>query len=159
MDPKFKKVLGKGLASFSADSYTKTDRAGFTVEASDVRNKDGIYHDEWAAHQNGGGQELVETYGGKKWTRVYAGGSPSSKQLAKIGISETVVSDKIKYFLGKVSQDSRFDEDIKVADGDWEYVYTVMENIKDVPVVVGKEEIKYNKNTVFVHFIINSPVI
>lgn len=159
MDTKFKKLLSAGLLSFSADTYKKGKRADFNVEISDVKNENGKYHDEWAAHQNGGGQELVETSDGKIWTRVYAGGSLDVKNLSALGITSEDVSNKIKFYLGKMGKESRFDEDKKSKDGDWEYLYTVFENSEEIPVIFGREEIKYNGKLVFIHFIINSPVI
>ena len=58
---KIKNILAKGLGEgyVGKSIRGKADRAGFQLETSEYQGPEGKYHDEWAAHQNGGGQELV----------------------------------------------------------------------------------------------------
>lgn len=159
MDTKIKTLLGKGLAGgYGASNYGRGERAGFQLDINDYHGEDGRYHDEWAAHQNGGGQELIETPDGKKWTRVYAGGSLDEESLIEIGINDDAVSEKIKFFLGKLGDKTRFDFGVEDKEGDWSYSYKVEKNETNIPLVVGCETIKYKDNLVFIHEIINSPV-
>lgn len=159
MDTKFKKILGTGLAGgYGNSNYEKgIDRAGFKFDINDYQGPEGKYHDEWAAHQNGGGQEIVETPDGEKWTRVYGGGSPDDRVLQGFGTSGVEVGKKIMEFLGKVGKLSRFDEDYELTDGNWAYIYKIIRNVPEIPVFLGQEEIRFKGNLVFVHFIINSP--
>lgn len=158
MKTEIKKILGTGLSGgYGASNYGKTTRAGFELDSSDYSGLEGKYHDEWAAHQNGGGQELVEV-DGEKATRVYAGGSLDSDALEKLGLTESDVSEKLKFFLGKLGSKSRLDEDIELVEGKWKYSYKIMKSVKEIPVIVGEEEIRYDKSLVFVHYLINSPV-
>ena len=159
MNDAVKKLLGTGLSGgYGSNKYGKINRAGFDLDSSDYAGPEGKYHDEWAAHQNGGGQELIKTSDGKLWTRVYGGGCPDSKTLSKLGITEKDVSEKIMFYLKNVGQKSRFDSDFDSNNGDWAYSYKVIENIKEIPVTVGREEIRYKGSLVFVHFLINTPV-
>lgn len=159
MKIKIKKILGTGLSGgYGASNYGKTTRSGFKLDSSDYSGPEGKYHDEWAARQNGGGQELVEIAGGDKATRVYAGGSLDAKTLQKLGLTEGDVSEKLKFFLGKLRSKTRLDEDIELVEGRWKYSYKVMKNVKEIPVMLGEEEIRYDQLLVFVHYLINSPV-
>jgi hypothetical protein len=160
MDTEIKKLFGKGLAGgYGASNYGKDERAGFQLDINNYQGEDGKYHDEWAAHQNGGGQELIEIPDGKKWTRVYAGGSLDAESLSKLGITGEEVSEKIKFFLGKLGDKTRFDYDVADEDGDWAYSYKIDREEKDIPLVVGCERIEYKGSLVFTHEIINSPVV
>lgn len=160
MKQEIKTLLGKGLAGgYGASNYSKGERAGFAIDVNDYQGTEGKYHDEWAAHQNGGGQELVETSNGKKWTRVYAGGSLDAESLSKLGINGSEVSEQIKFFLGKLGDKTRFDYDVADEDGDWSYSYKIDREEKDIPLVVGCERIEYKGALVFTHEIINSPIV
>lgn len=160
MNSEIKTLLGKGLAGgYGASNYSKGERSGFDIDINDYQGIEGKYHDEWAARQNGGGQELLETPDGKKWTRVYAGGSLDEKSLSKLGINGEQVSEKIKYFLGKLGDKTRFDFEVTDSDGDWFYTYKLDREEREIPLIVGCERIEYKGTLVFTHEIINSPVI
>lgn len=159
MDTEIKALLGKGLAGgYGASNYSKGERSGFELDINDYKGPDGKYHDEWAAHQNGGGQKLIETSDGRKWTRVYAGGSLDEGTLSKLGITGEQVSEKIKFFLGKLGDKTRFDFEVTDTEDDWEYSYKIDREEKEIPLVVGSERIEYKGSLVFTHEIINSPV-
>ena len=160
MDAKIKKLLGIGLSGgYGKNNYGKVSRAGFDLESSDYQGDGGHYHDEWAAHRNGGGQELVRTNDGKVWTRVYAGGIPSEDLLISFGTNAKEVGEKIQYFLREAGTKSRFDENFNLDEGDWSYSYKPIVNNKEVDLIVGEENIRYKGKAVFVHYLINSPVI
>jgi len=66
MKAKIKKILGVGLSGgYGSSNYGKITRAGSALDSSDYQGPEGRYHDEWAAHQNGGGQELAEDADGE----------------------------------------------------------------------------------------------
>jgi hypothetical protein len=155
-----KTILGKGLCEgyMGKTARGKVDRAGFTLEISDYKGPEGTYHDEWFAHQNGGGQELVETPDGKHATRVYAGGNLPQEDLTKLGITENEVIQKLLFFVNEAGEKTRQDTDTESTNGDWKYNYEVLDEIKEIPLVVGKESIFYKDTLVFVHFHINSPI-
>ena len=158
MKIEIKKILNTGLSGgYGSSNYGKTTRAGFDLVLSDYSGPEGRYHDEWVAHQNGGGQELIEV-NGEKATRVYAGGSLDPKALKKLGLTDDDVSKKLRFFLEKLRDKTRLDEDTELTKGKWNYSYKVIKNVKEIPVIVGEEEIRYNKSLVFVHFLVNSPV-
>ena len=160
MQKGFKAILGKGLCEgyMGKTARGKVDRAGFTVETSDYKGPEGIYHDEWAAIQNGGGQELVETSDGEKATRVYAGGNLPQEELVKLGTTEEEAIQKLLFFVNEAGEKTRQDTDTESTDGDWKYNYKVLDEEKEIPLVVGKESIFYKDTLVFVHFHINSPI-
>lgn len=130
------------------------------MDSSDYSGEEGRYHDEWAAHQNGGGQELVEDKDGEKATRVYAGGSLDPEELKKLGLTADDVSGELGFFLKTLGRKTRLDEDVSLEHGEFRYSYRVIKNVSEIPVLVGEEEIKYGDSDalVFVHYHINSPV-
>lgn len=160
MDIGIKKILSKGFGEGYVGKSVReqTGRAGFKLETSDYKGSEGKYHDEWAARQNGGGQELVENIDGEMATRVYAGGTLGSDELNKFGLTDKDVIGKLIFFVNKLGDKTRLDEDAELTDGDWVYKYKVMKAVKEIPVCVGEEDILYKGNLVFVHFHINSPV-
>lgn len=159
MKIEIKKILGTGLSGgYGASNYGKITRAGFELDSSDYSGPEGKYHDEWAAHQNGGGQELVEVADGEKATRVYAGGSLDSEALHKLGLTEEDVLTEIRYFLKTLGTKTRLDEDVEFEHGKYKYSYKVIKSIEEIPVIVGEEEIRHDQSLVFVHYLINSPV-
>lgn len=161
MDKEIKKLLAQGLGQGYAGKSVRgqANRAGFVLETSDCKGVEGTYHDEWAAHQNGAGQELVETPNGEKASRVYAGGTLNKERLDKLGITDKDVIGKLIFFVNQLGEKTRLDTETELTEGDWIYTYKILEDVKEIPLVVGKEEIKYKGNLVFVHFHINSPVI
>lgn len=159
MDIKIKKILGTGLSGgYGSSNYGKTTRAGFDLDSSDYSGEEGKYHDEWAARQNGGGQELVKTIDGEEATRVYAGGSLDTENLQKLGLTDDEVSAELKYFLKTLGAESRLDKEIELEHGKYKYTYKILKDVKEIPVIVGEEEIRYEGSLVFVHYHINSPV-
>lgn len=160
MKPEIKSILSKGLGEGYVGKSLRgqTDRAGFKLETSDYNGSEGKYHDEWAAHQNGGGQELAEDINGEKATRVYAGGTLDEEKLKGFELTGKDVIGKLIFFVNKSEGKTRLDEDVELADGDWTYKYKVMKSVKEIPVDVAEEDILFKGNLVFVHFHINSPV-
>lgn len=154
-------ILAKGLLEGYVGKSVRGSvvRAGFNVETSDYRGPEGRYHDEWAADFNGGGQELVEAANGEKATRVYAGGTLAAFELQKLGLSKKDVIGKLIFFVNKLQEGTRLDEDAEMVDGEWKYTYKVLKSVKEIPIDVGEEEIRYKENLVFVHYHIISPVI
>ena len=75
-----------------------------------------------------------------------------------MGITGEDVSDKIKFFLGKLGDKTRFDFEVADTEGDWSYSYKIDREEKDIPLIVGCERIEYKGSLVFTHEIINSPV-
>lgn len=155
-----KYLLAKGLSEGYAGKSVrgKVNRSGFDLETSDYSGAEGRYHDEWAAHQNGGGQELVESLNGEKATRVYAGGSLDNEGLEKLGITEKDVIGNLIFFVNQLGDKTRLNTDAEWIEGDWTYTYKILRSVKEIPVEVGEEEIRYKGNLVFVHYHINSPV-
>ena len=160
MKPEIKKILSKGLGEgyIGKSVRGQIDRASFKLETSDYKGSEGKYHDEWAAHQNGGGQELVETTDGEKATRIYAGGSLEIDGLNKLGLTDKDVIGKLIFFVNELGDKTRLDEDVELTDNDWVYKYKILKSVKEIPVCVGEEDILYKGNLVFVHFHTNSPV-
>jgi len=161
MDLKSKRILAKGLLEGFVGKSVRgsVKRAGFDLETNDYEGNEGKYHDEWAADFNGGGQELTVTPNGEKATRVYAGGTPAKEELDKLGLSKKVVIGKLVFFVNKLGDKTRLDEDAEATDGDWRYTYKVLRKVKEIPLDLGDEEIRYKNSLVFIHFHILSPVI
>jgi hypothetical protein len=160
MKTETKNILTKGLAEGYAGKNTmgKVERAGFDLDSSDYEGLEGKYHDEWAAHQLGGGQEIVETPDGEMATRVYAGGTLDPEKLTELGLTGKDVIKKLLFFVGELGEKTRLDTDTEMTEGDWIYSYRIIEPIKEIPVTAGIEKIKFKGSLVFVHFHINSPV-
>lgn len=160
MDNKIKAILAKGLSEGYGGKivFKKVKRATFEIESSDYKGPEGKYHDEWAAHQNGGGQELVEAANGEQATGVYAGGSLEEEKLKELGLTGKDVIGKLVLFVNRLGDKTRLDEDAESTEGDWTYTYKIMKSVKEIPVDVAEEEIRFRGNLVFVHFHINSPV-
>ena len=160
MDIESKKILAKGLLEgYVGKSIRGANlRAGFELQTSDYEGPGGKYHDEWMADYNGGGQELTITPSGKRATRVYAGGTLSKEQLKKLGLTKKDVIGKLVYFVNKLGDKTRLDENAQAIEGDWAYTYQVLRSVQEIPLDLGSEEIKYKDSLVFVHFHILSPI-
>jgi len=161
MDERIKEILAKGLGEGYVGKSIRgeTSRAGFDLETSDYQGPEGRYHDEWAAaHQNGGGQEMIETVNGEKATRVYAGGSLDEEKLKGFGITGKDVIGKLILFVNRLESKTRLDQNAESTDGEWIYTYKILKSVKEIPVEIGEEEIRFRGNLVFVHYHINSPV-
>lgn len=161
MEKGSKAILAKGLLEGYVGKSIRgsVERSGFSLETSDYKGPEGRYHDEWAADFNGGGQELTETESGKKATRVYAGGTLSADKLQELGLTKKDVIGKLVTFVNQLGDGTRLDVDAEVEEGSWKYTYKVLKSVKEIPVDVGEEEIRYNDNLVFVHYHVVSPVI
>jgi len=155
-----KNILTKGLGEgyMGKTARGQVERAGFTLETSDYKGSEGEYHDEWAAHQNGGGQELAKDVNGEMATRVYAGGTLEEEKLAKLGLTGKVVIGKLVFFVGELGDKTRLDQDTEMTDGKWKYKHRVLKSVIEIPVDVSEETITYDDNLVFIHFHVNSPV-
>ena len=155
-----KAVLAKGLLEGYVGKSIRGSviRAGFNLETSDYQGSEGKYHDEWVADFNGGGQELTEASNGEKATRVYAGGTLSANELQKLGLTKKDVIGKLVFFVNELQDGTRLDRDAERVEGAWKYTYKVLKSVKEIPVDVGAEEIRYNESLVFVHYHIISPV-
>ena len=160
MNTGIKKILSKGLGVGYVGKSVRgqIDRAGFKLETSDYQGSEGKYHDEWMAHQNGGGQELVEDSNGEKATRVYAGGTLDEEGLKSLGLTEKDVIGKLVFFVNKLGGKTRLDEDAEMTEGKWKYTHIVIKSVKEIPVSVSEETITYKDILVFIHFHINSPI-
>ena len=155
-----KKILAEGLAAGYAGGSKIEDviRAGFSFKSSHVETPDGVYHDEWAAHRAGGGQELVSITG-KTYTRVYAGGTVSLDILKELGVEESEVGAYLKRKLTELGEKTRFDEDCTPdSDGDWRYTYKVTNREDDIPLLVGVENLLFKNQKVFTHVFVICPV-
>lgn len=160
MEKNSKDILAKGLLEGYVGKTVRGSvlRAGFDLKTSDYSGPEGRYHDEWAADFNGGGQELTETGNGKKATRVYAGGTLSADKLQELGLIKKDVIRKLAFFVNELKDGTRLDENAEMTEGVWKYTYKVLKSVKEIPVDLGEEEIRYNDNLVFVHYHIISPV-
>ncbi len=161
MKPESKKILSKGLLEGYVGRTVQSTvvRAGFDLTTSDYQGLEGKYHDEWAADFNGGGQELTISQSGEKATRVYAGGTLTEGELGRLGITKKDVIGKLVLFVNKLGDGTRLDANAEAEDGEWKYTYKVLKSVKEIPVDVGEEEIRYGDRLVFVHYHIVSPVI
>lgn len=160
MEKNSKDILAKGLLEGYVGKTIRGSikRAGFDLKTSDYSGPEGKYHDEWAADFNGGGQELTKAGNGEKATRVYAGGTLSAEKLQELGLIKDDVIRKLFFFVNKLGDGTRLDQDAEVEEGVWKYTYKVLKSVKEIPVDLGEEEIRYNDNLVFVHYHIISPV-
>jgi hypothetical protein len=159
MNGKEKEVLSRGLkAGFAGGSERKqVDRGGFLFETSHFEGSDSRYHDEWLADRVGGGQEVIEV-DGKKYTRLYAGGTIGLDELDKLGLTK---KDIIKYLITKIQElgdKTRLLEGCEQEDDEWGYEYRLLDREDAIPVSVGKETIKYKDELVFVHDFLLCPV-
>lgn len=162
MSEQIEKILTEGLnAGFAGKGrITKISRAGFSGKASDFQSEDGrVYHDEWFTPNHlGGGQELVEV-DGKRFTRLYAGGTPDPEALKKLGLTEEEVG---KYLVAKIVKHGPktrlFEDCLPEAEGDWQYSYKVTERFEGIPVVTAIESITFKGILVHVHPFILSPL-
>lgn len=153
--------LQKGFAGDT--NMKKIERSGFLVTSShyEALTENGVevvYHDEWAADQVGGGQELVRV-GDQEFTRVYAGGTVSLEEMARLGITKQNVMRFLVTMIQQLGDATRLEQDCPpVADGEWQYQYVVKERLPEIRLSAGKEIISYKGEVVFVHWFLMSPV-
>jgi len=155
------RLFTKGLQEgFGGGASRKGVRRGsFELESSRYETeKDDVYHDEWMAGRVGGGQELIEV-GGKRFTRVYAGGTISEKSLESLGLTKKDVIGFLKKQILDNGDKIRLHTDFEPeAEEDWRYEYKVIDNEEGIPVTTGKESIFYKEELVFVHVFVLSPI-
>lgn len=161
MNKKIKDSFTKGLlAGYAGGQVTDVARGGFDGRASHVElGKNETYHDEWfVENHNGGGQELVQI-GTEKYTRLYAGGTPSVDQLETLGIKPKDVGEYLVKKIQELQDKTRLMEDCNpVAEGDWQYSYVVTGSYPETEVTTGVESITYKDAVVHIHAFIISPV-
>jgi len=132
------------LAGYGGQSkFEKVVRGSFELTTSHFENSDITYHDEWT---NGGGQELVSV-GKEMFTRVYAGHTFTE--------NKEIIS-KLIYFISQLKDQTRLFSDANLVDGDWQYFYKIIDRESDI--FAGKETIKFQSKTVFVHYFVISPI-
>lgn len=161
MSERINKLLTDGLAEGYAGTKKpeKIQRAGFNGDANDFTSPDGgHYHDQWFAHDNGGGQELVET-GDEKATRLYGGGVIPAEELQKLGLTTKDVISRLITGVRKLKGKTRLHEPcfLELPDG-WKYDYEILKKSDEVPLTIGYESISYNGREVFAHGHMISPV-
>ncbi len=154
------KLLADGLlAGYAGKStFEHVHRGPFEGEQSLLTPKGGVYIDQWFASLRGGGQELAQNEDGKA-TRLYAGGTISPGDLAKLGITEEQVSGQLKKAIKELGQKTRLREDcIPEADGDWQYSYRILDSVDQIDLTIGMEQIRFRGEVVFAHGFLLSPV-
>src|SRR5258706_3482526 len=153
------KAFAKGLAVFSGKStFEKITRGKFAMVSSAIDDREVSYIDQWFPGHLGGGQEILET-GGKRFTRVYAGGTVDDAKLSSLGITKYDVMACLKKSLLTAQEKTRFDGSFALDDGKWVYRYTPGEKDEITGVITGKEAILYETVPVFIHFFLISFVI
>lgn len=159
MESKISAALAKGLtAGFAGKStFEKIVRGKFPMVSSSYC-EDGIsYMDQWFPGHMGGGQEILEV-DGKRYTRVYAGGTVADTVLSPLGISKSDVMECLKKTLLTAADKTRFSDPYRIEDGEWKYQYTPGEPDETTGMITGKEIISYKNTPVFVHLFIISSV-
>ena len=131
-----KTLLTKGLQKGFGGKTTKekVQRGSFELESSHYETRDGdIYHDEWMADRVGGGQELVEV-NGKRYTRVYGGGTVSEETLESLGLTKKEVMGFLKEQITVNGDKIRLHEDFEPEpEGDWRYEYKIVDREDGIP--------------------------
>lgn len=161
MSEKTNKLLVEGLSEGYAGTKKpeSIQRANFTGKSNEyVSPEGGLYHDEWFADDNGGGQELVKD-GEEQYTRVYAGGVIPNEELQKLGLTTKDVISRLINSVGELKEKTRLDKacNLTLPDG-WEYKYTILKQSDEVPLIIGYESIEFNGKEVFAHGHMLSPI-
>jgi hypothetical protein len=160
MTEKIDRMLSIGLQQGFAGGTDMGDveRNGFSLKSSHFENEVGIYHDEWIADRAGGGQEIVKV-DDETFTRVYAGGTITLDKLSELGISKDDVMSFLKKQIIQNGEKIRLTTDYSPEpEGDWQYLYKVIDQDLEIPLTIGKETITYKDKLVFVHDFLISPV-
>lgn len=134
-------------------------RKGFLGKKSDVTIDAGYYHDEWfTGERTGGGQELLYV-NGKKFTRLYAGGTPDTKLLDFLGVTEDEVSKYLKEKILELGDRTRlFENCTPKPDGLWQYKYKITGQDEHIGLTTGMETIDFSGSIVHAHAFILSPI-
>ncbi|MEK7450873.1 MAG: hypothetical protein AAB662_02970 [Patescibacteria group bacterium] len=154
-------LLSKGLEQgYAGGTERQTAQRGpFKLESSQlITPEGGIYIDQWIADRTGGGQEIVQI-GNEKSTRLYAGGTIGIGELQKLGLTKKDVTKKLKQFIKEAGSKTRLMENYTPqSDGDWQYSYEIINALKEIPLTVGMETIKFRGTLVFAHGFLRSPI-
>jgi hypothetical protein len=162
INPEISKILTEGLVGGYAGKgeIENVERASFLGKSSHSEPEVGsLYHDEWFVPNHlGGGQEIVKA-GEDLFTRLYGGGTPSPEILASLGISTKEVGSYLKRKIVELGDKTRLDKDCKPEkEGDWQYVYEILMQDQNIPVIVSVESITYKGTRVHLHPFILSPL-
>jgi|SRR3989344_4026850 len=152
----FAKGLSAGFAGKSA--FEKIVRGKFAMVSSTFTQGDVFYIDQWLPGFMGGGQEILEV-GGRRFTRVYAGGTVEDSVLTPLGITKTDVMGYLKKTILAAAEKIRFDQPYLKEDGEWKYQYAPGDIEETTGMITGKEIISYKNAPVFVHLFIVCPII
>jgi hypothetical protein len=149
--------LLKGYAGKS--KFNTVERGPFHGEESLLETPNGVYLDQWFAHQRGGGQELVILETGEAMSRVYWGGTVDKEVLDELGITDEDVSAHLTGFITEAGNKTRLTQDyFPTPREDWNYRYRVLAGIKELQATLGLEELSFRDNLAFAHYIGISPV-
>lgn len=161
MSERTDQLLTDGLAEGYAGEKkpVKIERAGFAGKANDyVGPNGGVYHDEWFADDNGGGQELTEEEG-EKFTRLYGGGVIPVEELQKLGLTTKDVIARLITSVKELKEKTRLYEACSLdLPGGWKYTYSIIKKSQEVPLTVGYESIEFSDREVFAHAHILTPI-
>lgn len=148
------------LLGYAGKEVQPIERGGFTGKASHILiDQRRLYHDEWFVDSHiGGGQELIDIEG-RKYTRLYAGGTPDPKQLESLGITTKDVSRYLKSQITKQGSSTRlFTDCTPEVDEDWQYNYQIRDTFEEIGLTTATETIEYKGTVVHIHTFILCPI-
>jgi len=154
------KLFAKGLAAgFAGGTVIQgIERSGVSGKSSYLDTDGGVYDDKWFADRAGGGQEIVKV-DGVTYTRVYAGGTIPLVDLKLMRITKRDVMVFLKKQMVENGEKIRLGTNFEPEpEGDWRYVYKVLDTDPEIPLILGKETIEYKGIKVFVHNFIICPI-
>lgn len=162
MSGKIELLLTDGLIEGYAGkgSVNRITRAGFEGKTSHHPINNGIYHDEWFTPSYlGGGQELGRV-DDEAITRLYGGGTPNPEYLNSLGITVKDVGNYLKRKILELGNKTRLFIDCHPKpDGDWQYIYSILQKDPHIPIFLASESIIYQKiHRVHWHPFIISPI-
>ena len=148
MAGKVEQLLTDGLLEGYAGkgNLTKITRSGFEGKSSHHSTKDTVYHDEWfTPNYLGGGQELAKI-DDEMITRLYGGGTPDPLYLQNLGTSIREIGDFLKWKVSELGTLTRLFKDCKPEpDGDWQYIYEILQKDANIPIILASESVFYKK--------------
>ncbi len=155
-------ILAQGLlATFAGtNEVSKVSRGAFALVGTEATPASGTHYiDQWVVKRTGAGQEIAKE-GEAITTRSYAGGVVADDVLSELGITGTDVIATLKSMLQRLGDKTRLLATVSpVANGDWQYRYTVTDTYPDVSLTIGVETITYKQKTVFVHAFLLADVV
>ncbi|OGM32466.1 hypothetical protein A2803_03275 [Candidatus Woesebacteria bacterium RIFCSPHIGHO2_01_FULL_44_21] len=161
ISPEIKDILTKGLLSgyINDTNVLTTERGAFLFSSSDYRGPEGNYHDEWIGKRSGGGQEIVQA-GDKRYTRLYAGGTLDDETLLQLGITRKQISEFRTEAIEKGLDQTRLETvfNYESEDRKWLYGYDIESDEQEFNLMIGREQILYNEEIVFLHKFLLTPV-